>query len=321
MAIDITADSESSISGTTLEYTFLSLVQDVGEYYYDARTTTGDNLSDCKRIVNSGYLDFLRQYDWNFLKPSTTISLWPTTGGTMAVTSLYTVTDSTNSPFVPSMLGHTIVSTNGSYVISAYTSSSVVTVSSDASADDGEAFTITPTGDYPLPADFGAMLSDRMVYPANTGQPSIREATPEWIRARRAAGQATGYARYYAIEPAALTAVGQRWNLLVWPTPGTLKAVHYRYKVLVDSMTDDAEYPIGGPLHAPAVQAWALRQAEMEKTHSRGPMHEAAMEALAASIRIDKDQRPRVLGRVTDPGTRVGQAHDPNDWQTQVTIS
>jgi hypothetical protein len=60
------------------QYSFANLWASVGRYWKNDAAPTGDALTDCKRIVNEGYLDFLQAFDWSFLTPSTTITVGTT---------------------------------------------------------------------------------------------------------------------------------------------------------------------------------------------------------------------------------------------------
>jgi len=306
-----------------LLHTFASLYTDAAELLYGHRSPSESEKVMAKRTANEGYLEFVGRHSWYFMEPQATISLFPTTGGTMAVsgTGNTTVTDLTNTPFLPSMIGQTIVSTNGSYTITAYTSSSVVTVGSSAAADNGLPFTITPDGNYALPADFSAMLSRKLTYPVNTGYAPILPSSPDEIRNLRARGNATAEACVWAVQPASFAgATGQRWMLMTWPTPGRLLAVAYQYRVDAQQMTADAEYPLGGQTHAATIQAFVMAAAEWRKTRTiDGPCAKQAEKMLAVSLRRDADQRPATLGRMA-PGERRPVRHDPNDWRTAVTV-
>jgi len=129
---------------------------------------------DVDDIIKAGYRWFLSgeypdprrpkvllYWQWSFLYPWASLTIWPTTQTAAATiwgttttgaatisgvgNLILTVDDDT---FFENMVGETIVSdTLGtSYTIAGYTSAKVITLSADASADDGDTFTITAAG-------------------------------------------------------------------------------------------------------------------------------------------------------------------------------
>jgi len=103
----------------------------------------------------------------DFLKTSGTITTWMTATNTADGAPIYstitgesTITAPT-ATFYPSMVGKAIAftATENSYVITAYTSSTVIKVSGDASGEsDGDTITVTADGSYGLGVNFKRSL-------------------------------------------------------------------------------------------------------------------------------------------------------------------
>ena len=100
-------------------------------------------------------------------------------------------------------------------------------------------------------------------------------------------------------------ATGQRHQVRWYPTPDDDETLYYQYEVRQPDMTDDAEYPIGGIKHSPAILASCLKQAELRKGRSKGPMHDNYAQMLAQSITRDAEIKPTNYGYMGDGHTIV----------------
>lgn len=226
---------------------------------------------------------------WSFLKPVSSITLWTSVaGGAMSVsTTQITVTDST---FYSSMVGATLVAhTSGTeYTILSVVSDKVVVVDADATADDGDTFTIAATGDYRLPDDFGFLIGD-LTYSSDDGFPRITVVSDNMIRTMRSRSDVTGPPSMAAVVPLSTTgASGQRFALMVWPTPDSDYTVRYRYSVLPNALTDSYGYPFGGAMHAETIRASCLAAAESLFNDTRGVKWSEFQSRLVASIGMDR---------------------------------
>jgi hypothetical protein len=290
-----------------MAYPFSEIYTDVGEERYATRTLSTDQKTEAKRLVNLGYREVLAAADWYFLHPRNTIDLWGTVTGTMTVSGAgnLTVKDSTNDPFLATMVGHTIVSTNGSYVIATYVDVDEVTVTATAAADTGEDFTITNSGNYTMPATFAYMDTAPIFNAADSGLVNIRLATTHEILALRAGSSGGTYAALWSIAPHAFTTTtGQLWDLLFWPTPTSSATVTIQYSIVPAAMTADAEYPVGGNAFNLAVRAYALRAVERTKQQKGGMRAQEAQEALQAALVEDHRQRASGPIAITSGETR-----------------
>lgn len=264
---------------------------------YGYRTTQAAGLSAEEEIeiglyVAEGQRDLYLSYDWSFLKPVATSTLWATTTAatTMAVAGEDNATITASAAtFYPTMIGHTIVSMNGSYVISGYMSPTVVTVATDASADDGEAFQITADGSYRLPDDFGGLLGD-VFFQANEGRwiPLANTGVAELLGLLQVS-TGTGRPTVCTVESIVTSgAIGQRSNLLVSRIPNSNYTVRYQYQVLSDELAAGG-YPYGGARHAETLKYACFAALERGKWRiADGPDQRNYNRLLALSIRADQ---------------------------------
>ena len=227
----------------------------------------------------------------------------------------------TNTPFIASMVGKTIKGANGSYTIATYVSSAEITVTTTAAADDNEHFSIAADGDYRLPADFGE-TEGLFNYGPNTGYGPLRWTSADAIRAKRAASSSGTQPMECAIEADSFTtATGQRWNLLVWPTPAAEAILYYQYLRNPAALSVNTDYPVGGMRYSRAVMQCAY--AELESTQGRAESTEAARaeRMLTAAKLINLRQQPRILGLNRDNSDQTLRPTDPMLWQTGLDIS
>ncbi len=256
-----------------------------------------------------------RGYQWNFLKPTTTLTVFGTVTGSMSGSPSYSAPDSTvtatAAKFFPTMIGQSFVEDTGgsSYTINGYTSSTVITVSGNASAESG-AFTITPDYAYRLPDSFGFMLGPFTYAPAASAQATpITEVNEGQIRQWREAGSTSGQPTHYAIRPVAATgASGQRFEVLFWPNVDGEYVMHYRYAVLPDLLVDTtAEYPWGGAAHGEMILAACRAALEFDQDGQKGVHYADFTARLSASIARDTQLAPKQYGYMG--GTRIEARH------------
>lgn len=311
-----------SESGLSLSYA--DIISAISARFHNDAAPTGAVLAACKRSANAGLRRFLRLKDWWFLTPQTTIVAWATATGTMTVTGGTTVTDSTNKPFRPGMLGHTIVPTSPAvagttYTITAYTSTSVVTVGAAATADTGKAFTITADGRVSLPDDFGYPEGNPAHAPS-VGYGALKHVTPDQIRVQQSLGSVSGAPTAWSVMPRAAATTGQRWELVLWPVPDADYTLYYSYKVNAAAMTADAEYPPGGPDIGDAILQFAKAEHERLQSGRYGVENDMALkEALPAALRLDALMRPGTVGPMTDGSDGTDVEWDPTDYTSGLT--
>ncbi len=283
-------------------------------------TTAEKELYD--RVVKIGLRQFILPppvgeggdvHEWSWMRPRTTLYAWATTTGTISSVGSggnRTITAAAAS-FHPAMVGHTVVSTNGSYAIVTYVSSTVVIVDADASADSAEAFTVTADGSYRLPAAYGGIDGDMTFDPGAGYYQPLPIVGEGQIEALLQGNTSTGRPQFAAIRPLAPDATAeQKFDLWVYPIPDSGYTLHYRYFVLIDALTTAAAYPPGGMVHAETIKASCLAAAELHVDDVRGERRDYFMERLAASIEHDnRAHTAKTLGYNGDPGLSRGPGH------------
>ena len=254
--------------------------------------------------LKAGYTRFLagldsrtgRSHTWSFLKPLSTITIWPTIAvGTATVTGVKdngtTTVTASEDTFYPLMVGSTITITAvGDFVIASYTSATVVVVTGDATGA-GKTFSIACDGTYALPDDFGGLLEPFTYdYHASYSTPRLEEVSVETIFARWRNSETEGTAWQWAILPVELDkTVGQLWKVIFAPVTQYARTLKYRYLKTPIDITDGTVYLVGGTLHSYTIQELALADAELTLAGVDGGPHETrAAQLLAASIDKDK---------------------------------
>lgn len=234
-----------------------------------------------------------KAHTWSFMFLEETVSVWPSASVDADVTvdgTAGTITTSTYT-FYPTHVGKTIVITGqGSYEITEYTSGTQVTVDASGLNFTGATFSITANGNYNLPDDFG-YTDGSMTFDSVTGFPPVVKMHPEQIRQRRqsAYNLTTGRPCRYAVKPRNKPGTtGQRFHLMLWPTPDSVYTLHYDYFFLSDALDETNEHLPGGMLHGETIVQSCMAIAEEMmipgETRQRGAY--AAM--LSASINQDR---------------------------------
>lgn len=248
---------------------------------------------------NAGMRNFLNAFDWSFKRPRATFTLWSTVTGTAAAGLTTTVT-ATTAKFYPSMVGHTITFLSGnSYTITAYTSSTVITVSSTAVADSSTTFTITATGVYRLPDNFGSMAATELKFEPDNGDTRVITMTNDGL-VTTAWQESTGPSRptMGGIRPLTTTgATGQRFDLVVSPIPDQTYTITFTYEIHPDALTAGL-YPYGGLKYAELIRQFCLASAESMFRENQMAMRNERDRALQVAIADElRNQRADRLGR------------------------
>lgn len=237
---------------------------------------------------------------WRWQQPTASLVLWATvTTGVVTVGGAGDTTlTSANADFYPSMVGHTIVSdTLGtSYTIVSYTSSKVVVVDADASADDGDTFTVTADGNYTLPADFGGEYNGPITYAAGTSAGASIGWCPEGIVRihRENVSSQTGYPSLAAIRKSDVT---RRWELIVYPTPGGDYTMEFPYELYFTALSADTDLHPAGAQFDEIVMAACESYAELKgEDMMAGRTQYYRQIALPGAYRRNQRAAPRKLG-------------------------
>lgn len=256
--------------------------------------------------VKAGYRRFLdaldartgRAYFWSFLQPLGTISIWETaTGAASGAPSKDNGTSTVTSAaamFDEGMIGHNVefTATENEYEITAYTSSTVVTVSGDASGEaDADVITVTADGIYPLPTDFGGLIDPfEYQYNSTLSRPALEEVSPGEILKGWRDTETEGTPRKWAVVPAEFTSTtGQRYKVLTYPVTEDDRTWNYRYLRLAVDITDaSTAYFLGGALHSYCIRECALAEAEASTGATDG-IHQARAQTMLMAA-IDQDR-------------------------------
>lgn len=303
---------------STNSLTFLQLKQEVG--YFAGFTRIDTNWSAAQKsliefIVQQGIKRFYfppptirngKPHEWSFLKPVNSISVFGDIDeGTATVTGVHsagttTITASIAS-FYESMVGMTLViAAIGSYEITGYTSSTVISVSGSATCS-GKKFSLTTTSNFRLPDNFGGMEGD-LTFNPDEGWTPVKIVSEAQIRKRRQVDGVTGRPQIAAIRPVSAPATGQRFELMVWPEPDDVYVLSYKMTTLMNQLTD-TQYPLGGMAHSETILESCLAAAELKlKDLAEGPHWVAFLRALEGSVALDgRANTPEYLGYNGDP--------------------
>jgi len=231
------------------------------------------------------------RHHFSFLEPEDTLVLWATATGTMSV-STTTITDSTNSPFYETMVGHTLVADTSEteYTITGYTSSSVITVSADATDDNGDTFTITATGEYYLPARYrGIKENPVFAYDDDGNKYPLHERSPETIYELWRATDDAGYTENWAlVADTHDTSTTQKYKMIVAPIPSDDMTTRARFIQRIPDPAVDQHF-LGGPTVSMAIRAASMADAEIITGNTKGIWAEEAKELLISAIDEDKE--------------------------------
>ena len=177
--------------------------------------------------------------------------------------------------------------------------------------------TVATTSDYTLPASFGGMTgpltyaaSDNRWYPIEiTSEHRIR------MLRQRDFNTLNTFPLSAAVRARASNGSdGQRFELLLWPTPDKAYTLSYRYHALQSKLSASNPYPLGGEAHAETILESCLSIAEQRLEDKAGVHSQKFHERLAASISYDKQQfTPERMGYNSDRSD--GHAPAENEYR------
>lgn len=317
--------SESALTFSELQ---IYLAVQLGVAYYGAAgdevaqaPTDTATLATIKGYVNGGFRMFLNDAPpegWRYQQPTASVVLWATvTTGAVTVSGVGNTTlTSASEDFYPSMVGHEIVAdTSGtSYTITAYTSSTVVTVDADASADTGDTFTLTADGNYTLPSAFGGEFLGPITYEAATNVGiSLTWASEGRIRRLRENDSSTGNPYLVAVRKMDATDVARCFEILAYPIPSSDRTVEFPYSLYFTAMTNAADLHPAGAQFDEAVLAACEAFAEMHGEDAlAGRTQYYRQFALPGAYRTNRRTAPKRLGSLLKREIRF------KDWRDTV---
>jgi len=285
-------------------------------------------LNEVKGYINGGIRMLLNDAPasgWRWQQPTASLILWPTTTtGVVTVSGTAdTILTSASAAFYPSMVGHAIMSDTlgNSYTIASYTSSTVVVVTADASADDGDTFTITADGDYTLPSTFGGEYLGPIHYAAN----SSLTHTLGWLnegrirRFRENTSGSTGYPTMAAVRKMADLIY---WELVVYPTPSAVCTVEFPYELYFTALSDDTDVHPAGQHYDEVVLAACKAYAEMEGEDAMaGKAQYYQQKALPGAMRRNLRAAPKRIGNLLDIQSDHPVPHDHEHCTLTIDIT
>lgn len=144
--------------------------------------------------------------------------------------------------------------------------------------------------DYTLPDDFSNILDGSVTFGVGITNRRLEKVDEPDLRAMQAMDNKSGVPRYYAIRPVAhAPTTGQRWEMLLYPTPDASYTLTYRYVYLPDTITSTNIYPVGGARYSEVILASCLAAAESRQDDNvNGPHFQRFMRLLGSAIRADE---------------------------------
>lgn len=300
---------------SNLSVAYADLQVEVAYYLGLGRTVPTDagQLDTIERCIRAGVRQFYNPpavtasgpHAWSFLRPVTTLSVSaPYSTGTIELTlgsATVTLTDGTWPSWAAS--GELVVD-GIAYGVASRGGDTSLTLDSAwalASTGAGHAYSLERSV-YDLSDDFGSLDGD-ITYADDEGISAdsvIRQVGEARIRALRQNSVVTGTPTMAAVRPKAATGtVGQRFEMLFWPTPDDSYVLSFRYRILPTALggdTGEHSYPLGSAVHAETLIASCLAAAEHRINDARGQEYQYFIERLQASIAADLEQQPDSLG-------------------------
>jgi hypothetical protein len=157
---------------------------------------------------------------------------------------------------------------------------------------------VTISGDwvYELPSNFVSMEST-FTFDSDENYSPLEERDSEFIMDMRASSTINRYPDYYALRPGKYTKeTGQKWEVIMYPTPDAAYVLQYQYKLYPDKLSADNDLPIGGPEYSDVLKQLCLGEAESYKDEATGQQEQKAATALQIAISNDIKRNPHNLG-------------------------
>ena len=241
------------------------------------------------------------QVEFSFLNPPATLAL-------VSGTSTYTMPD--NFTYVGAIGPRLVYASGSGYVsaekvdphslLEAQARESGSTLSAAISSTIATSLTVTSTKNFPVgTVPFTVKIDSEYLrvtavtsttFTVTRGYASTTAAT----HSADATVTLLGPPKRFAIRPVAstpITTTGQRFEMLVFPTPDAAATVNYRYSLAPDDVTTTSTYPYGGPQHAETFMLACVAKAELIIKGEPGPNTAAFKEQLVASIIMDRRSR------------------------------
>jgi len=183
--------------------------------------------------------------------------------------------------------------------------------------------TVTSDADQDLPDDFGRLIDGFVFASGSQYIPILSDVGEGRIRRLRAQDNQTGRPTMAAVRIKSGTGrVGQRREVMWWPTPDDAYTVSYRYESfagVLDSKT--YKYPLGAMKHGETLKASCLAVAEATADDNQGIHWNRFISQLASSIIRDRREGQKFFGNVGCRGTYESSRCDVSDYPYTLTVS
>jgi hypothetical protein len=157
-------------------------------------------------------------------------------------------------------------------------------------------------GLYQLPADFGG-IEGEITFAANQSYRKIDIVGENYIRQLQQGVSSSGIPRYAAVRAYNSGLSGQRYELVLYPTPDSEYDLTFRYNINPDALASDNDYALGGPALAETILQSCRAAADRIFNDNVGAEYQMFIERLKTSVSLDR--------RMLAP-ERLGFAYDPN---------
>ena len=151
--------------------------------------------------------------------------------------------------------------------------------------------TVAATYSYTLPDNHVGIFGP-LTFEPDKGYIGVEHVSEARIRQLRQLGDSStspsGRPVYYGIQPIAGTeTTGQRFKLILYPTPDAAYTLTYRFVEAQNVLTDTYKYPLGGQLHSETILASCLAIAELRYMDGEQVWQSKYTERLIASVNMD----------------------------------
>lgn len=159
---------------------------------------------------------------------------------------------------------------------------------------------VASTADYTLTDGFGGFFDPYLSFTVNDGRiyPVYETSVAQILNYRQNANRLVSFQEmYFAKEAKTPTGTtGQRFQLLLFPTPAANGTLTGSYYANPEAITDSLVFPMGGEIHGETLLASCIACAELERDGQPGPRKQDYIESLQRSVEHEKRTGPKHFG-------------------------
>lgn len=278
---------------STLSPKYSDLRADIGWRLGYTRTSANWNTEQAAQIhdtLRSALRRFYGAHRWRFMEPTTELAtVAPYATGTITVVDgVVTLSGGT----FPSWAADGDLVVNAvAYSVNTRDSGTQITLD-DLTVDvtAGSSYELARMA-YTMPDGFGGITGPLYYVPENNRWRTVELINLGEILSRRMMGVRTGTVQAACVRPKAFdTAVGSRYEMLLWPMADAIYRLQFKYRLIPDDLTSD-NYPIGGEIHGETLKLACLLTADelIDDGVNAQVTKTAYLESLARSIKFDSD--------------------------------